>query len=225
LFYFTNCYQNLLIFHRRVVKVRIKKVWRHTWKDLAAYRLRNTALNWQIIVMFFIAILCAKMSSVYKPLICNSYFSEPCFRCTVTVKIFCPFTLDSLPRFILWFRTLRQIWGNIWSKNLDGKSEKRTRWKSSPSWRCADSSESWSNFTCFLKQSVCFAWSNYSLTFLTITLTWPVLSWKSVDGFSTTLQNHTEEPKSILNKWCEKKWPFLWIQGTLLLRCIYYFAH
>ncbi len=51
LFYFTNCYQNLLTFHRRVVKVRIKKVWRHTWKGLtahycaAAHLLRNTDLN------------------------------------------------------------------------------------------------------------------------------------------------------------------------------------
>jgi len=33
-----------LFFHKTVVKVRTKKVWRHTWKDLTAQRLRNTGL-------------------------------------------------------------------------------------------------------------------------------------------------------------------------------------
>ncbi len=45
--FFTNCNRNLLIFHRRVVKVRIKKVWRHTLKDLTAHRWRNTGLEVQ----------------------------------------------------------------------------------------------------------------------------------------------------------------------------------
>ena len=35
--YFTNCKQNLLIFLKRVVKVRSKKNWRHTWKELTAH--------------------------------------------------------------------------------------------------------------------------------------------------------------------------------------------
>ncbi len=50
-FYITNCSQNLFFFHKTVVKVRTKKVWRHTWKDLTshqcaeAHRLRNTGLE------------------------------------------------------------------------------------------------------------------------------------------------------------------------------------
>jgi hypothetical protein len=32
-------------FHKTVVKVRTKKVWRHTWQDLTAHRLRNAALE------------------------------------------------------------------------------------------------------------------------------------------------------------------------------------
>ena len=43
--YFTNCKQNFLIFLKRVVKVRSKKKWRYTWKELTAHRLRNTAVD------------------------------------------------------------------------------------------------------------------------------------------------------------------------------------